>query len=402
MPFILRVLVVLALAQPAIGMGQDGLVLLGRSGPVDGFRMPADTGFANNDLALNDAGEAALRLSSIGSSGERGIWFGDGVSGQVVAFGNPEWFFTDADLNNAAEVVWARTDTPIDGIYGWDPVGNTAALITSDPLGTSNWGTVRINDAGTLAYRSTFGAGGGRAWISRTAGGTVNVHAAEFSLQSTSPWDFLFTPSFNEAGQIGGKALRVSGGNQIIRTEPSGQATVLVSDQTADGASPFTAFDNSPVINDQGEVGFIASANGQRGVWWSDGSTVVPLAFENTDGVGDIEFFGPAIDDAGRVVFRAFDASTGRRAIWLGEPGRPPVRLIGGGDRVDTDLGPARIDSPSGIEFSGGVTINRSGQVGFIAVLTAPDNVNDVYGLGVFRLAFDTESIFSDGFEAMP
>ena len=395
----LPLLALLAAMLPAPAASQAEPVLLGRSGPTDGFLIPANTGFSNNDVALNDAGEAALRLSSIGVAGDRGIWYGDGVTGQVVAMGDPAWFFTDADLNNAAEIVWAQTDTPADGVYGWNPVSDTVSLITAEPLGTSSWGTVRINDAGTLGFRATFG-GGGRAWVSRTAGGTVNIHAAEAAIQPGSPWDFLFTPSFNEAGQIGGKALLVGGdANQIIRTEPDGSFVVLVSDQTADGTSPFTSFDNSPAINDFGHVGFIGSANGQRGVWTGDGTSTTQLAGEGDDGVGDIEFFGPAIDNAGRVVFRAFE-NGGRRAIWLAEAGRTPQRLIGAGDLVDTDLGPARIDSPSGIEFSGGVTINESGQVGFIAVLTAPDDVNDVYGLGVFRLAFATELIFADGFES--
>lgn len=397
----LFVLTALALASSLSALAQTGPVLIGRSGPSDGFLIPANTGFSNNDIALNDAGETSLRLSSIGVAGDRGIWFGDGTTGEVVAMGDPDWFFTDADLNNAAEVVWARTDTPADGVYGWDPVGNTVAFVTSEPLGTSSWSTVRINDAGTLGYRVTFGAGGGRAWVSRTAAGVVGIHAAEASIQPGSPWDFLFTPSFNEAGQVAGKALRVAGGNQIIRTEADGSFDVLVSDQAADGVSPFSSFDNSPVVNDNGDVGFIATASGQRGVWWSDGTTTVQLAGEGSDGVGDIEFFGPAIDNLGRVVFRAFDAGTGRRAIWLAEAGQAPERLIGAGDLVDTDLGPARIDSPSGIEFSGGVTINEAGEVAYIAVLTAPDNVNDVFGLGAFRQAFAAELLFADGFESV-
>lgn len=380
---------------------QSDPILLGRSGPSDGFLIPGNTGFSNNNVSLNAAGEAALRLSSVGTSGNRAIWFGDGVVGQVVAVGDPAWFFTDADLNNAAEIVWARTDTPADGIYRWDPVGGTVQLVTSEPLGTASWGTTQVNDAGAIGYRATFG-GGGRAWTSYTPSGTLNIHAAEASIQPGSSWDFLFTPSFNEAGLIGGKALLVAGGNQIIRTEPDGGFTVLVSDQAADGASPFTGFDNSPVINDAGATGFIGTAAGQRGVWISDGTTTEQLAGEGEDGVGDIEFFGPEIDNAGRVVFRAFDAATGRRAIWLAQSGQPPIRLIGAGDLVDTDLGPARIDSPSGIEFSGGVAINEAGEVAYIAVLTAPDNVNDVYGLGVFRQAFVVEKVFADGFESLP
>ncbi len=387
------------LLQPLVVLSQADPELLGRSGPTDGFLIPGNTGFSNNDVALNDAGEAALRLSSIGVVGDRGIWTGDGVAGQVVALGDLDWFFTDADLNNDGEVVWAQTDTPADGIYQWDPVGDSVALITSQPLGTSSWGTVQINDAGTLGFRATFG-GGGRAWASYTAAGSLGIHAAEAAIQPGSPWDFLFTPSFNEAGQIGGKALLVTGGNQIIRTEANGSATVLVSDQAADGTSPFTSFDNSPTINDLGQVGFVGSANGQRGVWVSDGANNVQLAGEGDDGVGDIEFFGPKIDNAGRVVFRAFDSATGRRAIWLAESGQVPQRLIGAGDLVETDLGSARIDSPSGIEFSGGVAINEAGEVAYIAVLTAPDNVNDVYGLGVFRQAVAAELLFADGFES--
>lgn len=152
-------------------------------------------------------------------------------------------------------------------------------------------------------------------------------------------------------------------------------------------------------MNDLGQVGFVGTATGQRGVWFSVGSSTIQLAGEGDDGVGDIEFFGPAIDNAGRVVFRAFEVG-GRRAIWLAEADQVPQRLVGAGDIVDTDLGPARIDSPSGIEFSGGVAINQSGEVAYIAVLTAPDNVDDVYGLGVFRQAFAAETLCADGFES--
>ncbi|MBY6205183.1 DUF7453 family protein [Halomonas denitrificans] len=394
-------LAAVAFVATSAAIAQTVPILIGRSGPVDGFLIPGNTGFSNNDVALNEAGEAALRLSSIGVAGSRGIWFGDGTTGDVVATGDPSWFFTDADLNNAAEIVWAQTDTPANGIYRWDPVGDTVSLVTAQPLGTSSWGTVQINDAGTIGFRATFG-GGGRAWASYTSSGTLNIHAAEAAIQPGSPWDFLFTPSFNAAGQIGGKALLAAGGNQIIRTGPDGGFDVLVSDQAADGGSPFTSLDNSPVINDSGDTGFIATVAGQRGVWFSDGTITEQLAAEGEDGVGDIEFFGPAIDNQGRVAFRAFDAGTGRRAIWLAESGQLPRRLVGAGDLVDTDLGPARIDSPSGIEFSGGVTINEAGEVAYIAVLTAPDNVNDVYGLGVLRQAFAAELLFADGFEPIP
>ena len=63
--------------------------LLSRSGPLDGFLMPGNSGFANNLVSLNDSGRASIRVTSLRTTGERGIWTGDGVSGQIVATINP-------------------------------------------------------------------------------------------------------------------------------------------------------------------------------------------------------------------------------------------------------------------------------------------------------------------------
>lgn len=372
--------------------------LLGRSGPSDGFLIPGNSGMANSTVDLNDLGEAVLKINSLPSV-ERGIWIGDGVTGDIVATGDIEWIFTDATMNDAGEAVWGQTDSPANGIYRWDPVAGSVSLWTTQPLGTSHWGTVQINQDGDVGYRATFDSTG-RAWVSRTAGGDTRVHVAETALEPSSPYDFLFTPAFNNVGEIGGKALRLSGGNEIIVTDSGGNVDVRVEDTTIDPGSPFSGFDNSPAINDAGEQGFIANlAAGGRGVFRVDaGGEVTELARQGVDGVGDIEFFGPKIDNQGRVVFRAF-VDGGRRAIWLADGNGPPQRLVGAGDLVDTDLGTARIDSPSGVEFSGGIDINNSGHVGFVAVLTHPDDVNNVFGLGVFRLAVATEVIFADGFE---
>lgn len=380
------------------GLAAADPVLLGRSGPDSGFLIPANSGFSNNTLSLNDVGEASIRISALGTSGERAIWVGDGTSGQIVATASADWFIFDADLNNAGEVVWSQTDSPANGVYLWEPVSGSASLITAAPLGASSWGSPQINDGGDIGYRATFG-GGGRAWVSRAANGDIDIHAAEVAIQPGSPWDFLFTPAFNAQRQVGGKALLASGGNQLILTDADGAFSVMVSDQAADGSSSFSGFDNSPAINDLGQFAFIAgTTDGGRGVFLHDGKGVVELAREGQEGIGDIEFFGPVIDNAGRVAFRAF-ADGGRRAIWLADE-NGIERLIGAGDSVTSDLGPARIDSPSGVEFSGGLAINQSGEIGFVAVLTEPDDVNDVQGLGVFRLAFDSELIFADGFES--
>ncbi len=373
-------------------------VLLGRSGPFDGFLMPGNAGFANNRVALNDHGAASIRITSLGATGERGVWTGDGTTGQVVATIDPAFFVTDVDLNNDGRLVWAQTDSPANGIYAWNPIDGAEGRVTAQPLGTSIWGTVQAGPGDAIGYRATFG-GGGRAWASVADGATAAaIHAAEASIQPGSPYSFLFTPAFNAAGQIGGKALLNAGGNRIILAEPTGTAAVIVQDQAADPTSPFSGFDNSPAVNDLGEFGFIAgTTDGDRGVFFGDGTTTLELAREGRDGIGDIEFFGPVIDNRGNVAFRAFEDG-GRRAIWLANASGVR-RLIGAGDLVESDLGTARIDSPSGVEFSGGLAINQSGQIAFVAVLVAPDNVNDVLGLGIFRIDFAAEVLFADGFE---
>lgn len=397
MQFAIRLFVPVLAGALAVSASAQEPELLGRSGPSDGYLMPGNSGMSNNTVNLNDLGEAVLKINSLPTV-ERGIWIGDGEIGEVVATGDIEWIFTDATINDAGEVVWGQTDSPANGIYRWDPVAGTAERWTTEPLGASHWGTSQINQDGDVGYRATFGSTG-RAWVSRTAGGEARVHLAENALEPSSPYEFLFTPAFNNAGEIGGKALRVSGGNEIIVTDSGGGVDVRVEDDIIDPTSQFSSFDNSPALNDLGHQGFIADlAAGGRGVFRIDDTGITELAREGQDGVGSIEFFGPGIDNQGRVVFRAFEDG-GRRAIWLADGDSPPQRLVGAGDLVDTDLGTARIDSPSGVEFSGGIDINNAGQVAFVAVLTHPDDVNNVFGLGVFRLDVATELIFADGFE---
>lgn len=54
---------------------------------------------------------------------------------------------------------------------------------------------------------------------------------------------------------------------------------------------------------------------------------------------------------------------------------------------------------PSGVGFSGSLAVDQTGQSAFTAVPTAPDDVNNVLGLGVLRPPVATEFILADGFE---
>ncbi|GAB4185589.1 MAG: hypothetical protein Tsb002_09480 [Wenzhouxiangellaceae bacterium] len=381
-------------------------VLVVRSGPDSGFRLPANTGFAESTVALNDQSQLAIRISSLPPQSQRGIWLGNTTQGEVVATGNGDWLFSDVGLNNIGRVVWVQSFSANDGIYQYDPVSDLSFFLTTDPFGSSGWGSVQINQNNQLGYRASFA--NGRVWTSWAMVGGTQFHAIETGLDPQEPYAFLFTPAFNNQRQIAGKA-RLGGleefrPDQILITEAGQQVSIVAEDTDSDAASPFAGFDNSVAVNDDGAVAFVANIAGatSRGVFRVNADAVVELGRENTGPLGDIEFFAVAMNNSGKVVFRAFD-DQGRRAIWLGQGPGTPQRLIGEDDLVMTDIGPARIQSPTGGPvFSGGVAINNLDEVAFTAVLTEPDNSSALVGLGSFILPPPAELIFSDGFEDAP
>ncbi len=118
--------------------------------------------------------------------------------------------------------------------------------------------------------------------------------------------------------------------------------------------------------------------------------------------IRDIEFFAPAINDQGWVVFRAKDANG--QAIYVGD-GANLVRVIGDGDVIETDLGTAQVGQhDSSPIFSGQPAINANGDIAFIAGLY-PEGDNQIeWGSGVFVTYADgrpepADRIFADGFD---
>lgn len=377
-------------------------VLLARSGPADGFRMPANTGFADSTVDLNNNGQATIRITSLPPLAQRGIWLGDVAAGAVVVSGSGDWLFTDSRLNDEGRVAWTRTFSTADGIYQYDPLNNIDFLWTTAPFGSSGWGSPAVNNSSQLGYRASFA--NGQVWVSWAAATGELFHAIETGLDPASPYAFLFTPAFNNNRQIAGKARLGGTANsqpdQILRTESNGVATVLAQDADALPGSLFTGFDNSVAFNDGGEVAFIANLTSPsaRAVFRTVMEDPQEVAREGENGVASIEFFAPRMNNSGLVVFRAID-DAGNRAIWLAD-GISVTPLVTAGDVVMTDIGPARIQSPTGGPvFSGGIDVNDNGEVAFVAVLTEPDNANALLGLGLFLQPALSQVIFTDGFE---
>lgn len=402
-PRMLIVLVVLALSGHSVGGSLEDAELLMRSGPSSAYNIPIGSSWNSSTPTLNDEGEVALHIQAVAPSFRAGIWSGSTASGGIVALAaDDDSLYSDADINATGDIAWRRAESSQNGVMLYDATSGDFEFYTNAPLGSSSWGSVQINDSGVVAYRAGFG--GGNAWVS-FSDGSADIHLADSGADGNSPYDWLFTPSLNGQGLIAGKvAYQSLSTNQVVISDASGDATVVLEDDNLDDESPFSDFNNGIDFNDEGQVAVVASlAEGGTAVVVADESGWTEYARQDTGQLGEIEYFSPQINNAGVVVFRAFDSS-GTRGIWMAD-GESLTLLASHGDIVSTDAGPARLESPDSIggpNFGGAPAINDNGDVVFVSLLTDPDDSATSYGRGVFTIPGDVappDLIFDDRFE---
>lgn len=402
-PAVLALLLLLALPVAAQPPAYTDHQLQARSNFSGAFNLPDGAFFANVTPKVNDGGVVAFDLDVVPGVDADALWVGGDGRGQIVYTSPEESFLAGVDVSPTGVVVFEQFFSAEDGLWLYEPAAGTAAFETSLPLGAMFWTAPEIDGAGQIGYRAAFGPD--HAWVSYDGAGNAAVHAVEAALDPASPFSFLFTPSFDGQRRIAGKARYGAAGqvgeerpDRILRVGANGAVTVLAEDADADPLSPYAGFDNGVDVTTDGRVAFVATlVAGGRGVFLTDGVDTVAIATEAHPDVAEIEFFAPAVNDAGLVVFRAFD-STGLRAIFAGDgTGLTPV--IREHDLVETDLGTARIDQHDASPvFGGGPWINAHGHVAFAAGLTPPDDNQIEWGSGIFVARAD--GIFDDGFES--
>jgi hypothetical protein len=229
------------------------------------------------------------------------------------------------------------------------------------------------------------------------------VHATEVGIDVGSPYDFLFSPSFDNQRRMAGvvrvaPAAPIAQHRQVRVFTSTGSSTQIAVDSTGNAASPFVSIDNFAALSDNGQVAFIATLAGNvRSVQRGDGGSIVEIARVGAGGLTEIESFGPAINASGLVAFRGRDANG--QAIFVGD-GQTLRRVIGKGDSIGSDLGPAQIgQNDSSPVFGGGVAINASGDIAFTAALHPPGNNQIEWGTGVYIAYASTDTLFANGFE---
>lgn len=356
--------------------------------------IPCDHFFGNGTPVINNAGQWCVKLDVMGSTGKQGILYGVNGTAQIVYSSQVDDTLSDPWINNNGRIVWPQYFSAQNGLFKYDVATASAGPLTAEPFGAQSWGSVVVNDSNQVGYRATF-SGSVNGWYSWQSGAAV-PHA-----QQGAAYAFLFSPHMNNARQLAGKTTTAGAQDQIRRINVDATNTLIAVDRDTNPTSPYTGFDASrPAIADDGRVAFIANLfAGGRGVFLSDGTTTITIATTTSgQGVSDIEFFPPDVNNAGLVVFRAKDAG-GLRAIWVGD-GVTLRRVIGEHDIVPSDNGPARIDqNDSSPTFGGAPTINDRGDVAFHCTLTPPDNNQIEWGSAIYiAYAQRVGDVNNDGF----
>jgi hypothetical protein len=379
----------------------------------EGWNLPPGSSFNSISASINANAQVAFRVQVVPDAGDPGlsrpgVWFGShGVGGLVYVGDIDASIDNEACLNDAGDIAFTISDTGVgNNLFLYDATAGSAAAVNTLPVIPNSYQSPCVNANGDIGFQASFSSG--RAYAARL-GGTTAIYVGDAAVAPGSPYTYLYTPSFNAAGTIAAKVA--TSADQFTAVEirafaSDGTSQVLLENQATDASSPYSKFDNSLALADNGSIAVIATraADNRRVVLRSDGTTTTEIAAVDPAGtILELDSFPPAINGAGWVAFRARDAQG--QAIYLGD-GTNLLRVIGNGDAVATDLGTAQLGQhDSSAVFAGRPAINARGDIAFVAGVYPQGNNQIEWGSGVF-VAYATPTvvdlIFADGFDPAP
>lgn len=383
----------------------------------NGWNLPPGSSFNSISASINNDAFVSFPVQIIPVDGQAdssaGIWHGQHGVGEIAARHDPEpggeVSISDkvsVNLNGKTAYIINR-DFSVYSIWIYDPVTGESTQVNPFPLTPAYISNVALSDDDIVGYQGRFGVSG-RGFASSGDSSSV-IHAADNTINPDSPYVSLYSPDMNTHRVIAGKVNVADTDHAEIRLfESDGNSTLVVEDRATNPLSLFQSFDNGLTVNDLGQVAVIVNLadGGGRAIYRFDGTEPTEIARVGENGITALEFFAPAINNAGQIAFRAQD--TNGQAIYVGD-GKTLTRVAGKGDPIDTDLGAGRIgqhiDNPSSWPiFSGMPGINDHGDVVFIAGLHPDGDTQTEWGTGVI-VAYATvgdDTIFTDGFETPP
>ena len=359
--------------------------LQARVSGFDGFNLPTGSSFSSGTPDIDEQGTVAFRLIGVGFTGIGGMWVGaNGSGGVVYQAANDQPVVTDPGIAAGIVVFDQYTLAGSQGLRRYTVLtGQTSVAIQpGGAIGVTYFGSAQVLDDGRIGFRATIGSSGYAHVLH--AGGVSTVIVGTPVAQPGSPYTFLFTPSFSQAGDVASKVQRAAGGNEIRIFRGDGTSTLIASDASAVPGSPYTGFDNSVALTNTGHVAFVASlGGGVRGVFVSNGTSTTEIARTQPGQLNEIEFFAPAASDTGLVAFRGRDGA-GKRSIFVGD-GTELIRVVGDGSPMPSDLGDAQVGRPdTSPVFGGSPRMNSRGDLVFGCSITPLGNTSGTWGSAVY------------------
>jgi hypothetical protein len=378
----------------------------------NGWNLPPGSSFNSISASINASAQVAFRVQVVPDAGDPGlsrpgVWLGaHGIGGLVYTGDIDALIDNEACINDAGDIAFTISSTGSgNSLYLYDASAGSAGAIGTLPVIPNSYGSPCTNAAGDIGFQASFSSG--RAYAARIGGATL-IYAGDANVDPGSPYTYLYTPSFNASGLIAAKVATSPdqfSAVEIRAFSSDGSSQRLLANQATDAASPYSKFDNSLALADNGTIAVIGTrvADNRRVVLRSDGTTTIEIAEVDPAGaILELDSFAPTINDAGWVAFRARDANG--QAVYLGD-GTALLRVVGNGDVVDTDLGTGQLGQhDSSPVFAGHPSINAHGDIAFVAGIHPQGNNQIEWGSGVFvayAVPVVDDLIFVDGFDGI-
>jgi len=342
------------------------------------FNLPNGSTFNSVTSNLNDAGNVAVKVNTIGLTVSPGLWFGGrGAGGLVYNANDNDALLSDPFVNQSNQVSFPRfasASAANDGLYLYDHATGVTTRVTGGPLGATSYTNPEINDNGLIGMRVKFST--------PQALGTYNVattafvnYVTETSADPNSRYSFLYAPAFNNNDRLAAQAnisTEAATYKELRVWNPNGTSTLVAAGDSNIGPV-FFAMDNSISMNNLDQVAFTtrtSPAASTRRIVVGDGTTTTMFPTVS-DGAGftSIDFFPPSINDVGLVAFRGNDNQpTPRDSVFITN-GVTFQRIAGVNDTLPTDVGPQVVAF-----LMGGVSLNNQGEVAFGVQFTGGAN----------------------------
>lgn len=368
-------------------------IILARSNIHDSFNLPPLSYLNNASPVINNLGEIAFKVLSVGSLGQEALWIKarEDEKGKILFVADEDKALTDPSINSDGIISFSIFDEiGSDGIYILDPHKLTHThLLKSESIDLQFFTYPTIDDKNNIYFRGT--NNNNDRMFYKFDGQLQSILSEGKEIQGLFG-SYLFRPIINQSGKI---AFKMRLGNKgswdesnpdlIALYNPNAIANkieIIAKDKDFDPTSHFASFLNQVSLSNNDHIAFCAlTDDGRIGVFLYQNGKTQRLALENEGDILNVETFSVKVNSLGHVAFRGKDKE-GKNAIFFvdTEKSIEIKKIIRAGDEIPTDIGTGKIlDNPHYPGFLGEIDLNDNDQIVFGAVL---QNANDSKEIG--------------------